>query len=115
MDLNITYKIQNVRSLNLSQEIEKTRKKINALTHESSDVIFIINAQVGPHKKTVQREFMTCKNGPYITYFNSNSSRAAGVGIAIKLGSKVEVLDIEKDNHDRTLILKTMTNNELIT
>ena len=115
MDLNITYKIQNVRSLNLSQEIEKTRKKINALTHESSDVIFIINAQVGQHKKTVQREFMTCKNGPYITYFNSNSSRAAGVGIAIKLGAKVEVLDIEKDNYDRTLILKTMTNNELIT
>ena len=66
-------------------------------------------------KKNVQREFMTCKNGPYITYFNSNSSRAAGVGIAIKLGSKVEVLDIEKDNQDRILILKTMTDNELIT
>ena len=65
--------------------------------------------------KNVQREFMTCKNGPYITYFNSNSSRAAGVGIAIKLGAKVEVLDIEKDNHDRILILKTMTDNELIT
>ena len=86
----------------------QNQEKINALTHESNDVIFIINAQVGPHKKTVQREFMTCKNGPYITYFNSTSSRAAGVGIAIKLGSKVEVLDIEKDNHDRTLILKTM-------
>ena len=115
MNLNTSFKIQNVRSLNLSQGIDKTRKKINALTHESNDVIFIINAQVGQHKKTVQREFMTCKNGPYLTYFNSNSSRAAGVGIAIKFGSKIEVLDIEKDDQDRILILKTMTEDELIT
>ena len=115
MNLNTSFKIQNVRSLNLSQGIDKTRKKINALTHESNDVIFIINAQVGQHKKTVQREFMTCKNGPYLTYFNSKSSRAAGVGIAIKFGAKIEVLDIEKDDQDRILILKTMTEDELIT
>ena len=95
MNLNISYKIQNVRSLNLSQGIDKTRKKIDAQTHESNDVIFIINAQVGQHKKTVQREFLTCKNGQYITFFNSNSSRAAVVGIAIRHCAKIDVLDIE--------------------
>ena len=115
MNLNATFKIQNVRSLNLSQDIDKTRRKINALTHESDDVIFIINSQVGQHKARIQREFLTCKNGPYITYFNSNSSRAAGVGIAIKLTSNIDVLDIEKDNNDRILVLKTMIDNEIIT
>ena len=70
MNLNKTFKIQNVRSLNLSQGIEKARTKINALTHESDDVIFI-NSQNGKNKSHVQREFMNCKNGLYTTYFNS--------------------------------------------
>ena len=82
MNLNATLKIQNVRSLNLSLGIEITRKKIDAITHESDDVIFIINTQIGKNKAIVQREFLTCRNGPYMTYFNSDSSRAAGVGIA---------------------------------
>ena len=100
MNLNLTMKIQNARSLNLSQDIDKTRRKINAMTHESSDIIFIINSQVGQHKARVQKEFLTCKNGPYLTYFNSNSSRAAGVGIAIKLTANIDVLDTEKDTND---------------
>ena len=50
-----------------------------------------------------------------MTYFNSNSSRAAGVGIAIKLTSDIQVLDSERDTEDRILILKTMIENELIT
>ena len=108
MNLNKTFKIQNVRSLNLSQEITKTRTKINALTHESDDVIFIINCQIGKNKATVQREFLNCKNGPYTTYFNSESSRAAGVGIAIKMNADIDVLDVVKDDSDRILILKTM-------
>jgi hypothetical protein len=97
MNLNSSFKIQNVRSLNLSSGINITRKKIDAITHESDDVIFIINTQIGKHKKVVEKEFLTCKNGPYMTYFNSNSSRAAGVGIAIKLTSDIQVLDSERD------------------
>ena len=50
-----------------------------------------------------------------MTYFNSSSSRAAGVGIAIKLTSDIQVLDSERDTEDRILILKTMIENELIT
>ena len=115
MNLNKTFKIQNVRSLNLSQEITKTRTKINALTHESDDVIFIINCQIGKNKATVQREFLNCKNGPYTTYFNSESSRAAGVGIAIKMNADIDVLDIVKDDNDRILILKTMMDQDIIT
>ena len=84
---------------------------MNALTHESDDVIFIINAQVRQHKKLVEREFLTYKNGPYMTYFNSNSLRGVGVGIAIKLNSDIQVLDYERDNDDRILILKTRTGN----
>ena len=101
MNITSSFKIQNVRSLNLNSNIDITRKKNNALTHESDDVIFIINAQIGQHKLD--------------TYFNSNSSRAAGVGIAIKLTSDIQVLDSERDTDDRILILKTMIENELIT
>ena len=50
-----------------------------------------------------------------MTYLNSNSSRAVGVGIAIKLTSDIQVLDSERDIDDRILILKTMIGNELIT
>ena len=42
-----------------------------------------------------------------MTYFNSNPSRAVGVGIAIKLTSDIQVLDSEKDTDDRILIIKT--------
>ena len=115
MNINAYLKIQNVRSLNLSLGIDITRKKIDALTHESDDIIFIINTQIGKNKSSVQREFLTCRNGPYMTYFNSDSSRAAGVGIAIKLCADIEVLDMVKDNNDRILILKTMIDNEIIT
>jgi hypothetical protein len=108
MNLNTSFQIQNVRSLNLSLGIDITREKIRALTHKSDDIIFIINTQVGKHKSTVEREFLTCKNRPYMTYFNSNSSRAAGVGIAIKLTADIEVLDTGRDNDDRILILKSM-------
>ena len=50
-----------------------------------------------------------------MTYFNSDSPRAAGVGIAIKLCSDIEILDQVKDNNDRILILKTMIEDEMIT
>ena len=115
MNINCSFKQHNVRSLNLSQGLEKTRKKIKALTHEGDDIIFIINCQIGKNKATVQREFLTCKNGPYMTYFNSDSPRAAGVGIAVKLCSDIEILDQVKDNNDRILILKTMIKDEIIT
>ena len=115
MNINTSFKIQNVRSLNLSLGLDITRKKINALTHESDDVIFIINAQIGNNKNTVQREFLTCKNGPYMTYFNSDSSRSAGVGIAIRLCADIDILDTAKDTNDRILILKTMIKDEIIT
>ena len=51
MNIDTSFKIQNVRSLNLSLGLDTTRKKINALTHESDDVIFIINAQIGNNNK----------------------------------------------------------------
>ena len=50
-----------------------------------------------------------------MTYFNSDSSRAAGVGLAIKVCADIELLDMVKDNNDRILILKTMIDNEIIT
>ena len=103
MNLNALLKIQNVRSLNLSQGLDKARKKINAIRHEADDIIFIINTQIGNNKSLVQREFLQCKNGPYITYFNSESSRAAGVGIAIKMNADIDVLNIVKDKNYRTL------------
>ena len=59
MNINLSFKIQNVRSLNLSSGINITRKIIDALTHESDDIIFIINAQIGQHKKVVEKEFLT--------------------------------------------------------
>jgi hypothetical protein len=49
-----------------------------------------------------------------MTYFNSDSSRAAGVGIAIKLCAEIEVLDMAKDKNNRLLIIKTMIDNEII-
>ena len=79
MNIDTSFKIQNVRSLNLGLGLDITRKIINALTHESDDIIFIIKTQIGNNNKIVQREFLTCKNGPYITYFNSESPRSAGV------------------------------------
>ena len=118
MNIHASFKFKNVRSLNLSQGLEKAGRKINALTHEANDMIFIINTQIGEEEKNksmVQREFLQCKNHPYMTYFNFESSRAAGVGIEIKLCSDIEVIDQVKDNNDRTLILKTMIDNELIT
>ena len=53
MNSDKTFKIQNVRSVNLSN---KTRTKINALTHESDDVIFIINCQIGKNKSTAKMD-----------------------------------------------------------
>jgi hypothetical protein len=50
-----------------------------------------------------------------MTYFNADSSRAAGVGIAIKLCADIKVLDMAKDKNARILILKTMIHNEIIT
>ena len=102
MNIDTSFKIQNVRSLNLSLGLDITRKKINALTHESDDVIFIINAQIGNNKNIVQPEFLTCKKGPYMTYFNSDSPRSAGVGIAIRLCADIDILDI--DNEIITLV-----------
>ena len=115
MNINCSFKQHNVRSLNLSQDLDKTRKKINALTREGDNIIFIINCQIGKNKSIVQHEFLTCKSGPYMTYFNSESPRAAGVRIAIKLCSDIEILDQTKDNSDRILILKTMIEDEIIT
>ena len=68
--------------------------KINTITHEADDVIFIINSQIGNNKYVVQREFLQCKNGPYLTYFNAESSRAAGVGITIRLCSDSEIISL---------------------
>ena len=50
-----------------------------------------------------------------MTYFNSDSPCAAGVGIAIKLCSDIEILDQAKDNNDQILILKTMIEDKIIT
>ena len=50
MNINASFKIQNVRSFNLSLGIDVTRKKIDAITHESNDIIFIINTQIGKIK-----------------------------------------------------------------
>jgi len=58
MNIDSSFKIQNVRSLNLSSGIHITRKKIDALTHESDNIIFIINAQVGNHKKTCRKRIL---------------------------------------------------------
>ena len=55
MNINSSFKIQNVRSLNLSSGIHITRKKIDALTHESDDIIFIINTQVGKQTKNCRK------------------------------------------------------------
>ena len=49
---------------------------------KADDVIFIINTQIGKNKSLVQWEFLQGKNRPYMTYFNSESFRAAGVDIA---------------------------------
>ena len=53
MNINASLKIQNVRSLNLSLGIDITRKKNDALTHESDDIIFIINTQIDMQKWTI--------------------------------------------------------------
>ena len=50
-----------------------------------------------------------------MTYFNSESSRSAEVGIAIRLCADIDILDTAKDTNDRILILKTMIEDEIIT
>ena len=50
-----------------------------------------------------------------MTYFNSDSPRSAGVGIAIRLCADIDILDTAKDTNDRILILKTMIEDEIIT
>ena len=72
---------------------------------KKSDIIVMINAHVGKQRRKLEGEFLTCKNGPYVTYFNSNSSRAAGIGIAIRLCADINVIDTEQDDDDRILIL----------
>ena len=46
MNLEASFKIQNVRSINLSLGLYITRKKIDALTHKSENIILIINTKI---------------------------------------------------------------------
>jgi hypothetical protein len=41
----------------------------------------------------ILRKRSKLKNGPFMTYFKSNSSRAAGVGISNKLSADIQILD----------------------
>jgi hypothetical protein len=51
-------------------------KKVSATTHENDDIIFLTNTQVGTKKSIIEKEFLNCKNGPYLTFLNSESANS---------------------------------------
>jgi hypothetical protein len=115
MNFNIKLKTQNLRSFNLSTSLISMQKKVSATTHENDDIIFLTNTQVGTKRNIVEKEFLNCKNGPYLTYFNSDSASSAGVMIAIHIRLELKILEIKKDDENRILILKTLIGEEMVT
>jgi hypothetical protein len=69
-------KTQNLCSFNLSTSLISMHKKVSATTHENDDIIFLTNTQVGTKKSIIEKEFLNCKNGPYLTFLNSESANS---------------------------------------
>ena len=109
MNLDATFKIQNIRSFNLSETgLSSMRKKVKAALLEEDDIVMLTNVQIGQNRRTIEREFLFGGKTPYEIYTNSKSSEAKGVLIAIKIKANIQVLDVRKDEEDRILIQKTL-------
>ena len=97
MNLDATFKTQNIRSFNLSETgLTSMRKKVKAALLEEDDIVMLTNVQIGHNRRTIEREFLFGGKCPYEIYTNSKSSDAKGVLIAIKIKVNIKVLDIKK-------------------
>ena len=113
MNISISIKTQNVRSFNLSDKNDyKTKAKIEACLSEMDDIILLTNVQIGSNINKITRKF---NDKGYELFCNSKSNTGAGVAIALRIAKDMKILNIDKDEDDRILVIKLMIDEEIIT
>ena len=113
MNLNFSCKTQNIRSFNFSSNIPNFyKRKVDALTLEQDDIILVSNTQIGRNRKILEDEF---RFKGYEILTNSTSNAAKGVLIALRIAKDIKIIEVDRDEDDRILIVKTLIEGEEIT
>ena len=106
MNLNFSCKTQNIRSFNFSSNIPNFyKRKVDALTLEQDDIILVSNTQIGRNRKILEDEF---RFKGYKILTNSTSNAAKGVLIALRIAKDIKIIEVDRDEDDRILIVKTL-------
>ena len=113
MNLNFSCKTQNIRSFNFSSNIPNFyKRKVDALTLEQDDIILVSNTQIGRNRKILEDEF---RFKGYEIFTNSTSNAAKGVLVALRIAKDIKIIEVDRDEDDRILIVKTLIEGEEIT
>ena len=112
MNLNFSCKTQNIRSFYFSSNIPNfCKRKVNALTIEQDDIIMVSNTQIGINRKILEDAFWF-KGFKILT--NSTSNAAKGVLIALRIAKDIKFIEVDRDEDNRILIVKTLIEGEEI-
>jgi Reverse transcriptase (RNA-dependent DNA polymerase) len=115
---NLVITFINVNSFNVSgigAGSLKTLVKVEGVTGGGADIICMSDTRLGKSASYVERLFRLSQNGQYKLVHNSTKD-SRGVGIAIKEGRGVEIIDVWKDEEDENwMILEVkIGNNEML-
>ena len=111
---NLTFKSQNVRSLNVSTRNTLTTEKIYAITQSKEDIIFICDTRLNeeqqkPAINDIKKKLFILG---YDIIVNSKTS-LRGVCILYKKSLNLEVLDILRDEDNNLILCKFWQNNNI--
>ena len=74
MNLEISFKTQNVRSFNLSETgLTSMKTKIKAAMFEGDDILCLTNTQIGRNRRVIEKEFIIGGATPYEIFTNSGA------------------------------------------
>ena len=113
ININFSCKTQNIRNFNFSLNIRNYfKRKVDALTLEQDDIIMVSNTQIGRNRKILEDAF---RFKGYEILTNSTSNAAKGVLIALRIAKDIKIIEVDRDEDDRILIVKTLIEGEEIT
>ena len=78
MNLELSFKTQNVRSFNLSETgLISMKTKIKAVMFEGDNILCLTNTQIGCKRRIIEKEFLLGGVTPYgiVTYSNASDAR----------------------------------------
>ena len=112
---NLTCSIQNVNSLNVSTSCPKQLKKIEALTSNNDNIIFLSDLRLNNSDSVadLKRIFLSGNRNRYSFFFNSSRNKR-GTGLLISNNLDFQVLDTFKDDSENILGLHISISNHPI-